>query len=260
MKKIVKLFLSAALIVAATALTSCKPGETEGPSNGFAGEYLTSGTPFYSDMNAVNPDDVALTIQLEQELQLTFANLIMFGNAYLISVELDPMTMAFNADGNFTVTATSEDEQYPLFPNVEAGLQPSYLTYSLNGDSFVLNVSSEMIESILGATDTAPESIEQIKALLATFTKGVIVYDSQTNSAKINLKHKTVNDKLYIYIDKALLVDTWDCVEPVALQIIELMEQGNPATAQMIKSIVVQIDPMLEGFTSIEVGIALTKQ
>lgn len=259
MKKSTRVFLAVAALIALTGIIGCNDNKNNTDSkDGLTGEYVMSEYPLSSYMEAVNPEDTALTIKAEPEVTLTFAQVIMAAYNYVPSIETGETKVVFQDEGILTLTEIDEGKELHVFPNPEAGLQASYVSYSFSGDNLILTFSPEMTDFLLKKAPA--ENVPQIKALLPAFTRGVVVYDPQAGSAKINLKYRKGDRSLFIYIDKTLIEETWICAKPVASQIVALVELMKPGSTMLAQSILTQIEPMLAGFTKIEVGATMTKQ
>ena len=53
--------------------------------------------------------------------------------------------------------------------------------------------------------------------------------------------------------------DTWACISPIMNEVLPYLQSADPDTAAMLEVILPLIDPMLNGFSTLEVGIRMTK-
>lgn len=234
-------------------MTGCKDGKPD--PNEFTGEYTLSEKPLYSSMTATDPNAVAFKMEGDQPMQLTYAEVIAAAYGYLPTVKVGETKVTFGKDGSLRVIRMNDGNALQVFPKPEDGLMSSFMTYSLESDNLILNITSEMINYLLKGVGEESD----IKDMLDGFNKGVLVYNAESNSISVNLKYRKTNNDLYIYIDKVLLGDTWECVEPLAGIIIAMMEEADPGSTKMAPAIVLQLTDALTGFTKIEAGAMMTK-
>lgn len=266
MKKLIYGILTASLIAGVLTLSGCKKDEP-GRNNGGGGDdatlsgvYTMSQKPLYSDLNAADP--AAKAIETET-INMTYAQLIMAAYAFLPTVEINqnPLEITFNADGTMKIVDKDPVEgDDTVFPDAD-GFSSRDITYSVNGNDFVLLLSSGVIESYLDPELVGPEVNAAVKAILPKFNKGVVVYSTADNTAKINLHYIKKGKELSIYVDQLLLRETWDAAQGAMEDIEALIGEDNPAILPLLNALIPQVDEMLKtGLTKIEVGARLTKK
>lgn len=295
MKRVLKTMLTFAAVAAAVILTGCD--KTEGGGKGenvFAGEYTISATPLYSVMEAKDPAAVALTIpSLTEPVSMNYAQITGLAFGYLPSVtsaaltipaEAEPMNMTyaqitalaygylpsvevaddnfyvtFNADGTIKLTAEGENGLETIFPDIEDGFRADDITYSVNGDNLSILLSSNFLNVNFGFEDD-PQGTAAMKAILANFNKGLVVYSAANNTARINFKYSISGKELKLFADKGLITDTWGCAKTLIDLILPALKEAEPEIGALIGAIVPQINPLFEGFNTIEIGAKATKK
>lgn len=265
MKKLIYGILTASLIAGVLTLSGCKkdePGKNNGGGDDatLSGVYTMSQKPLYSDLNAADPDAKAIETET---INMTYAQLIMAAYAFLPTVEINqnPLEITFNADGTMKIVDKDPvDGDDTVFPDAD-GFSSRDITYSVNGNDFVLSISSEVIDGYLNAEDEGPEFTGAVKAILTKFNKGIVVYSAASNTAKINLRYTLNGRELSVYVDQPLVRETWDAAQGAMADIEALIGEYDPTLLPLLNALIPQVDGMLKtGLTKIEVGVRLTKK
>lgn len=240
--------------------TSNNNGNGGGGDNSFSGVYTLAVNPLYSNMKAA--DQAATAIELENT-KLTYATIITMAYMYLPQIEIStyPTEITFNPDGTIRIVEKDPVEgDDTIFPDEKDGLSPKDITYHIEGNNLILSLTSEAIDGIINDESKDPGFNADVKNILAKFTKGVVIYSASENTAKITLRYNLVGTKLSVYVDQALLRETYAAIQDAQDGILALIGTNNPELVSTITAILPQVDKMLKtGFTQIEVGIHLAK-
>lgn len=245
-------------------MTACdKGGDEQVNDPNFAGTYETTATPLFATLEAKDPQANALCLQEPTEdfegTYWTYEQLSTLTSYILPSMELPQLTLEFNANSAFGLTALDPEtgEQKIL----DATVQPAAATWAANNGRLVITLTSNYINGLMGASELTPEETAQIKGMLAAFKAGVAVYDPATGNGKVNLRYELNGNDLKIYVEKDEVAATWNCAEPIVSELLKNPDLGlDEASLQMLNLILPQVGPMFDGLTKMEAGLNATKK
>lgn len=262
MKKFVFRTLSLLAAVALVA-TGCEKQPKTPAADALNGTYTMSMTPMYGTAVATNPDATAIELtdnETGETSALTYRQIIGLMETLLPTQQmLDNEAQITLANGSIEIKDLAPEGTAVIFPNPEAGLSATMITYTVSGSDLTFLVDVSAIEALLAKDDPFGQTSEHLHNVLKIFTKGLVVYSEAGNTLSVTLRYKLNGNTLSVYADKALVADTWACISPELDEVMLLLEQLDPATYALLSAILPQIDPMLAGFSSLEVGLRMTK-
>lgn len=261
MKKSGKILFAVVVTAVAMLFASCEKnkGTGNGGDNIFAGTYHMPSKPCYSDMQAKDPSAMAIELELnETEVKLTYMQLIaaVFSMVSTADTGADS-EVTFNADGTVKIVVNYPEGPETVLPDESEGIPADGITYALDGNDIVFTLGSSIMDIMIDM-EQDPEYVAAIKQILSKFNKGIFIYSSSENTAKITSRYKLSGRELTFYIDKALVTETWSAGKGAVDEIAKMVGEVDPATAAVITSIVPKVDAMLDGFTKLEAGVKLT--
>lgn len=263
MKKFV--FRTLALLAAvALVATGCEKQPKTPADDSLNGTYTMSTTPMYGTATATNPDATAIELtddETGETSALTYRQIIGLMETLLPSEQmLDNEAEITLANGSIEIKDLDPEGTDVIFPDPEDGLSASMITYTASDSNLSFLVDVDAIDAMLAKDDPFGQSGERLHNVLKIFTKGLAVYSEADNTLTVTLRYKLNGNTLSVYADKALVVDTWACISPELDEVLLLLEQLDPATYALVSAILPQIDPMLAGFSSLEVGLRMVKK
>lgn len=263
MKKFVFRTLTLLAAVALVA-TGCEKQPKTPADDALNGTYTMSITPMYGTATATNPDATAIELSGDitgETTTLTYRQIIGLMETLLPSEQmLDNEAEITLANGSIEIKDLDPEGTDVIFPDPEDGLSASMITYTASGSNLSFLVDVDAIDTMLAKEDPSGQTGEQLHEMLKVFTKGLVVYSEAGNTLTVTLRYNLNGNTLSVYADKALVVDTWACISPVLDEVLPILEQFDPETYAMLSAILPQIDPMLAGFSSLEVGLRMVKK
>ena len=261
MKKRLFRALSVAVVAAAMLVTGCGKRTSTPSTSTLNGTYTVSTTPLYAKAAAIDPDAMAIDTEMNGEpLQLTYRQISGLLESMLPSQQLlDNEAEITFKDGALEIRNMTADGPVTVFPAPESGIPADMIVYTTSGNTLSMLVDLSVIDALLNQQDNTGTLTEGIHTMLASLTKGIAVYSEAANTLTVELRYTLSGTTLTVYAGKALLSDTWACISPIMNEVLPYLQSADPDTAAMLEVILPLIDPMLNGFSTLEVGIRMTK-
>ena len=259
MKQFLLRALSLATAVALFA-TGCEKNSGSDSNPTLNGTYTVSTTPLYGTATATDPDATALTFEDENgTTTLTFRQITGMLESLLPNVAIMDYEAQITFDnGAVTITTGSDNGSVTVFPQPESGLTSDMVAYTASKSDIYFVIDVAAIEALL--FDKLSEEMQaQLNAALATLTQGALVYSSEEETLTVHLHYRLSGNTLSFYVDKPLLSETWVVLAPALESILPYLKAYDPTKVGMLEAIMPQINPLLAGLSSLEVGIRMTK-